>query len=236
MPHSADISKASSHVCPPSLCCSQAANPWCYKTFYLSSQPSWHELQQLRATHAMQLAAHMEMMTQHTEGEQLVRQSSPGQNQAVEVEKQGRQQQEAQGQQQGNLQEEKQWQEKQQQDSSEPQQQPDLQEQQHESTKQQWQQQRNPEAEQQHQRALRQEQQQQLPERRQCHPQQQQQQQGGGDGGGSGLCPRLITVQVSDNIFQGSTGCSQWDAGFICGEFVVQHQHLFKGGFWLVPH
>jgi hypothetical protein len=43
------------------------------------------------------------------------------------------------------------------------------------------------------------------------------------------LCPRLITVQLSDNIFEGATGCHEWDAGFVCGEFVAQHQQLFQG-------
>jgi len=39
----------------------------------------------------------------------------------------------------------------------------------------------------------------------------------------------LITLHVSQNLFEGSTGCREWEAGFLLSEFVLSHADLFKG-------
>ena len=40
----------------------------------------------------------------------------------------------------------------------------------------------------------------------------------------------VITLRLSDNLFEGGTGCHQWEAGFLMADFVLGHQELFKGG------
>jgi hypothetical protein len=41
--------------------------------------------------------------------------------------------------------------------------------------------------------------------------------------------PRLISLYVSDNLFEGSTGCHEWEAGFVLGEWLVANHHLLAG-------
>ena len=39
----------------------------------------------------------------------------------------------------------------------------------------------------------------------------------------------FINLRLSHNIFEGSTGCHEWEAGFILAEFVLSHPSMFKG-------
>lgn len=39
----------------------------------------------------------------------------------------------------------------------------------------------------------------------------------------------LITLHVSQNLIEGSTGCYDWEAGYLLAEFVLSHPHHFKG-------
>lgn len=39
----------------------------------------------------------------------------------------------------------------------------------------------------------------------------------------------LITLHVSQNLFEGSTGCHEWEAGFLLSEYVLSHADLFQG-------
>eukprot|EP00878_Enallax_costatus_P036951 GHUV01041603.1.p1 GENE.GHUV01041603.1~~GHUV01041603.1.p1 ORF type:complete len:137 (-),score=68.17 GHUV01041603.1:634-1020(-) len=39
----------------------------------------------------------------------------------------------------------------------------------------------------------------------------------------------VLSIHMSENLFEGSTGCHMWDAGFLLAEFVLNHPHLFKG-------
>ena len=38
-----------------------------------------------------------------------------------------------------------------------------------------------------------------------------------------------ISVRVSANMLEGSTGCYQWEAGFLLGGFILSHPDLFAG-------
>ena len=38
-----------------------------------------------------------------------------------------------------------------------------------------------------------------------------------------------ISVRVSANMLEGSTGCYQWEAGFLLGEFILSRPELFAG-------
>jgi len=40
----------------------------------------------------------------------------------------------------------------------------------------------------------------------------------------------LITLKLSLNLFEGATGCHEWEAGFLLAEFVLSHPDVFKGG------
>ncbi len=39
----------------------------------------------------------------------------------------------------------------------------------------------------------------------------------------------LITLKLATNLFEGGTGCHEWEAGFFLAEFVLSHPDLFKG-------
>lgn len=42
-------------------------------------------------------------------------------------------------------------------------------------------------------------------------------------------CPAgLVTLRLSDNLFEGGTGCHEWEAGFFLAEFVLSHPELFS--------
>lgn len=40
----------------------------------------------------------------------------------------------------------------------------------------------------------------------------------------------LITLHLSNNMFEGSTGCHEWEAGFLMAEAVLNNPDLFRGG------
>ena len=42
-------------------------------------------------------------------------------------------------------------------------------------------------------------------------------------------CCGLITLRLSLNLFEGGTGCHEWEAGFFLAEFVFSFPDLFKG-------
>ncbi len=39
----------------------------------------------------------------------------------------------------------------------------------------------------------------------------------------------LITLQLATNLFEGGTGCHEWEAGFFLAEFVLSHPNIFQG-------
>ncbi|DBA94871.1 TPA: hypothetical protein ACH3X1_002405 [Trebouxia sp. C0004] len=39
----------------------------------------------------------------------------------------------------------------------------------------------------------------------------------------------LITLKLATNLFEGGTGCHEWEAGFFLAEFVLSHPDIFKG-------
>ena len=39
----------------------------------------------------------------------------------------------------------------------------------------------------------------------------------------------LITLRLSVNLFEGGTGCHEWEAGFLLAEFIMSFHGLFKG-------
>lgn len=49
-----------------------------------------------------------------------------------------------------------------------------------------------------------------------------------GTGGGSGACG-VMALRVSRNLFEGGTGCHEWEAGFFLAEVVLSHPALFAG-------
>jgi hypothetical protein len=38
-----------------------------------------------------------------------------------------------------------------------------------------------------------------------------------------------MTLNVSDNMLDGNTGCHEWEAGFLLAEFVLSHPELVRG-------
>lgn len=45
---------------------------------------------------------------------------------------------------------------------------------------------------------------------------------------GDGSCG-LITLHLSDNLFEGSTGCHEWEAGFLLAEIVLNNPEIVRG-------
>lgn len=41
--------------------------------------------------------------------------------------------------------------------------------------------------------------------------------------------PGHITLHVCDNMFEGSTGCHAWEAGYALAEYVLSYPELFQG-------
>ena len=39
----------------------------------------------------------------------------------------------------------------------------------------------------------------------------------------------IITLRLSQNMFEGSTGCHEWEAGFLLAEYILNHPELVKG-------
>ncbi len=39
----------------------------------------------------------------------------------------------------------------------------------------------------------------------------------------------LMTLKLATNLFEGGTGCHEWEAGFFLAEFVLGHPDIFKG-------
>ena len=39
----------------------------------------------------------------------------------------------------------------------------------------------------------------------------------------------LIVLHLAENMFEGSTGCHEWEAGFLLAELVLSHPQLFRG-------
>ena len=39
----------------------------------------------------------------------------------------------------------------------------------------------------------------------------------------------LITLKLALNLFEGATGCHEWEAGFLLAEFVLSNPGLFRG-------
>ena len=39
-----------------------------------------------------------------------------------------------------------------------------------------------------------------------------------------------VSLWSSEDLFEGSTGCHPWEAGFMLAEFVLSHPELFRGG------
>lgn len=39
----------------------------------------------------------------------------------------------------------------------------------------------------------------------------------------------LITLKLATNLFEGGTGCHEWEAGFFLAEFVLSQPDIFKG-------
>ena len=39
----------------------------------------------------------------------------------------------------------------------------------------------------------------------------------------------LITLKLALNLFEGATGCHEWEAGFLLAEFVLSNPDLFAG-------
>ncbi len=61
----------------------------------------------------------------------------------------------------------------------------------------------------------------------------------GGEGGEAQRCDGLfghVTLYTSDNILEGSTGCSPWEAGFVLAEFILSNPYEFQGNEMLLPH
>ena len=50
-------------------------------------------------------------------------------------------------------------------------------------------------------------------------------------------CPRMsmshqegvVTLRLSQNMFEGSTGCHEWEAGFFLAEYVLNHPEIVRG-------
>ncbi len=39
----------------------------------------------------------------------------------------------------------------------------------------------------------------------------------------------VITLRLSQNMFEGSTGCHEWEAGFFLAEYLLNHPGIVKG-------
>ena len=39
----------------------------------------------------------------------------------------------------------------------------------------------------------------------------------------------FITLRLAQNMFEGSTGCHEWEAGFFLAEYLLNHPDLIKG-------
>ena len=39
----------------------------------------------------------------------------------------------------------------------------------------------------------------------------------------------LVTLKLATNLFEGGTGCHEWEAGFFLAEFVLSRPDIFKG-------
>lgn len=39
----------------------------------------------------------------------------------------------------------------------------------------------------------------------------------------------VVTLRLSQNMFEGSTGCHEWEAGFFLAEYVLNHPELVRG-------
>ena len=39
----------------------------------------------------------------------------------------------------------------------------------------------------------------------------------------------VITLRLSQNMFEGSTGCHEWEAGFFLAEYILNHPELVRG-------
>lgn len=39
----------------------------------------------------------------------------------------------------------------------------------------------------------------------------------------------LITLKLAMNLFEGATGCHEWEAGFLLAEFILSNPGVFKG-------
>ena len=39
----------------------------------------------------------------------------------------------------------------------------------------------------------------------------------------------IITLKLATNLFEGGTGCHEWEAGFLLAEFVLSNPGLFEG-------
>ncbi len=52
-------------------------------------------------------------------------------------------------------------------------------------------------------------------------------------GRGNVPCPGVqggsITLRLAQNLFEGSTGCHEWEAGFFLAEYLLNHPDLVKG-------
>lgn len=46
---------------------------------------------------------------------------------------------------------------------------------------------------------------------------------------GNSSCCGLITLRLSLNLFEGGTGCHEWEAGFFLAEFIMNFPSLFQG-------
>ncbi|CAL8467697.1 g7235 [Coccomyxa elongata] len=50
-----------------------------------------------------------------------------------------------------------------------------------------------------------------------------------GSPAGPGDTKGLISLHVSQDLLEGSTGCHEWEAGFVLSEYILSHASLFKG-------
>ena len=41
--------------------------------------------------------------------------------------------------------------------------------------------------------------------------------------------PLLMSLRLSENLFEGGTGCHDWEAGFLLAEFIKSHPDICKG-------
>lgn len=212
----------------------QCANSWSYKTYYYSDNPSWAQLQQLVQPHATVVSAaagqgheHVQPLTRRQQ-QQLWRQQQKQQHW------QQQQQQERQQKEQFNLHEQRSLSPRQLQQPSQqllPSQQPGQQSQQLDDTNQ--------------------------GHHDDCQQPQHHRQHGreqvvsdihAGQASPTAAEPAscavssplsakpsslsragLISVAVSENLFEGSTGCYAWEAGYLLAEFVINCPHIFRG-------